>query len=61
MTNLRYPLGQLQSTSPVFRFYTDDVSNKSFQMDIACNNLTEMINNMSRDDFEMGMIWNNLK
>jgi hypothetical protein len=47
-----------QSTSLIFRFYTDDVSNNNFEVDIACNNLTEMINNMSRDDFEMGMIWN---
>jgi hypothetical protein len=50
-----------QPTSLVFRFYTHDVSNKNFKMDIACNNLTDMISNMSRDDFEMGMIWNSLK
>jgi hypothetical protein len=47
-----------QSTSPVFRFYTDDVSHNNFNMYIACNNLTEMINNMSSDDFDMGTIWN---
>jgi hypothetical protein len=50
-----------QSTSPVFRFHMDDVSNKDFKIDIAFNSLTEMIDNMRRDDFEMGMIWNNLK
>lgn len=50
-----------QYTSPVFRFYTDDISNKNFKMDIACNSLTEMIDTMSRDDFNMGMIWNYLK
>lgn len=30
------------------------------KIEIACNSLTEMINNMCRDDFEMGMIWNNV-
>jgi hypothetical protein len=50
-----------QPTSPVFRFHLDDVSNSNFKMDIACNSLTEMINIMSRDDFEMGMIWNSLQ
>ena len=50
-----------QSTSPVFRFHLNDICSKNFKMDIACNNLTEMINNMSHDDFEIGMIWNYLK
>jgi hypothetical protein len=49
----------MQSTSPVFRFHIDDVSNKNFKIDIACNSLTEMINSMCRDDFEIGMICNN--
>jgi hypothetical protein len=42
-----------QCTSPVFRFHMDDISDKNFKVDTACNNLTEMIDIMSCDDFEI--------
>jgi hypothetical protein len=49
----------MQSTSPIFRFHIDDISDKNFKIYTACNSLTEMINSMCRDDFEIGMIWSN--
>jgi hypothetical protein len=47
-----------QSTSPIFCFHSDDVDSKNFNMNTACNSLTEMINSMCRDDFEISMLWN---
>lgn len=50
-----------QSNSPIFRFHMDDVSrDNSSVMETAWNSLTEMMSDLSRDDFEMEMAWNSL-